>query len=113
MFAVIYKFKLKSAQEKQYQEHWHKIANFFIQSRGAIGSCLHKGEDGLWIAYSRWPDKATRDASWPGDDLPNNDFPEDIRHSIEIMQAIKKENSGMNDDYEEFCLTVVADLLCT
>lgn len=113
MFAVIYKFKLKPSQEELYQYHWHKIAHFFIECRGAIGSCLHKGENGLWIAYSRWPDKATRDASWPGDESPNHNLPEDIGNSIKIMQAIKKENSGMENDYEEFSLNVVDDLLCT
>lgn len=113
MFAVIYKFKLKPSQEKQYQEHWHKIAEFFIKNRGAIGSCLHKGEDNLWIAYSRWPDKATRDASWPGDESPNNNLPEDICNSIQVMQTINKENSSMDKDYEEFCLTIVDDLLLT
>jgi hypothetical protein len=111
-FAVIYKFKLKPDQEQIYQDHWHKIASFFIESRGAIGSCLHKGEGNYWLAYSRWPDKATRDASWPGDNDPNNTLPEDIYESIQIMQAIKKENSILDNAYEEFCLNVVEDLLC-
>ena len=38
MFAVIYKFKLKPSQEELYQLHWQKIASYFIESRGAIGS---------------------------------------------------------------------------
>jgi hypothetical protein len=111
MFAVIYKFKLKPAQEELYQHHWNKIANFFIKHRGATGSCLHKGDNGLWVAYSRWPDKKTRDASWPGEKSPNNELPEDIKHSIQIMQTIKKENSELEADYEEICLNVINDLL--
>lgn len=111
MFAVIYKFKLKPSQEELYQHHWHKIADFFIKNCGAIGSCLHKGEDGLWVAYSRWPDKRTRDASWPGEESPHNELPEKIRQSIQIMQAIKQENSDLKDSYEEICLHVVNDLL--
>ena len=111
MLAVIYKFKLQSHQEVLYQHHWNKIAQFFIEHRGAIGSVLHKGDAGLWIAYSRWPDKATRDASWPGEESPNKDLPEDIGNSIKLMQAIKKENSHLIDDYEEICLDVVSDLL--
>ena len=115
MFAVIYKFKLKPAQEELYQYHWHKIAHFFIEHRGAIGSCLHKGDKGLWVAYSRWPDKQTRDASWPGEKSPDKTLPEDIRHSIQIMQTIKKENKDLEEAYEEICLEVVNDLLgiCT
>jgi hypothetical protein len=111
MFAVIYKFKLKPEQEELYQSHWHKIASFFKENCGAIGSCLHKGENGLWIAYSRWPDKSTRDAAWPGDDRPNNDFPQDIYNSIKTMQVIQKENSEFESSYEEFCLKLIDDLL--
>ena len=113
MFAVIYKFKLQPHQEETYLLHWKKIANFFIKHRGAIGSCLHKGDDGIWVAYSRWPDKATRDASWSGEPTPISDLPEDIRASIQIMQVIKEENCTLGYDYDELCLTVVEDLLLT
>lgn len=111
MFAVIYRFKLKPHQEAVYQECWSIIVNYFIEKRGAIGSCLHKGKDGLWVAYSRWPDKATRDASWPGDDEPNQELSTDIREVILKMQAIKEENHDL-EQYEEICLEVVEDKLC-
>ncbi len=110
MFAVIYRFKLKPHQEEIYQAYWHKIATYFMTKRGAIGSCLHKGKDNLWVAYSRWPDKATRDASWPGDDAPNAELPQDIRETIKHMQDIKKDNEDL-ETYDEICLDVVEDLL--
>ena len=87
MFAVIYRFKLKPHQEKSYQQYWNIIAHYFIEQRGAIGSCLHKGEDSLWVAYSRWPDRATRDAAWPGDNAPNEQLPDNIREVIKKMQG--------------------------
>jgi hypothetical protein len=52
MFTVIYQFRLKSHQETTYKECWNKIVNYFLEKRGAIGSCLHKGKDGLWVARS-------------------------------------------------------------
>lgn len=110
MFAVIYRFRLKSHQESTYKECWDKIVNYFIESRGAIGSCLHKGADGLWVAYSRWPDKATRDASWPGDNDPSNELSKEIRDVILKMQAIKEENQDL-EQYEEIYLDVVQDML--
>lgn len=110
MFAVIYRFKLKAHQETIYQQYWHTIATYFTQKRGARGSCLHKSSDGLWVAYSRWPDKATRDAAWPGDDAPNDELPQDIRDTIQKMQAIKKENQDL-EKYDDICLDVVDDLL--
>lgn len=110
MFAVIYRFQLKPHQEASYKQDWLKIVNHFMEKCGAIGSCLHKGPDGLWVAYSRWPDKATRDASWPGDNAPAAELPEDIRLAINNMQAIKTANIDL-EQYDEICLDVVEDLL--
>ncbi|HET9844083.1 MAG TPA: hypothetical protein VFP93_05450 [Gammaproteobacteria bacterium] len=75
-----------------------------------MGSCLHKGNDSLWVAYSRWPDKATRDAAWPGDNASNKELPKDIRDTIQKMQALKEENHDL-ENYDEICLEVVEDLL--
>lgn len=110
MFAVIYRFILQPHQEKTYQSSWHKIANYFIEKRGALGSCLHKGADGLWVAYSRWPNKATRDASWPGENAPNEELPADICEAILNMQKIKSDNDNL-EQFDEICLEVVADKL--
>lgn len=110
MFAVIYRFKLKPHQETIYKECWEKIVNYFIEKRGAIGSCLHKGTDGLWVAYSRWPDKATRDASWPGENEPSQELPQEIRDVILKIQALKEENQDL-EQYEEICLEVIEDRL--
>lgn len=110
MFAVIYRFKLQPHQEQDYPVYWRTIAEYFVEKRGAIGSALHKTEDGLWLAYSRWPDKATRDASWPGDDAPADELPEKIRETIQKMQAFKVENAHL-EKYDEICMQVVDDLL--
>jgi hypothetical protein len=108
MFAVIYQMYVKPGREQEYQEWWSKIACYFVEHRGAIGSCLHRGSDGLWLAYSRWPDKATRDASWPGDNAPSDELPEEIRQAIlGIKDCVDQERK-----YPEICLEVVEDLLC-
>jgi len=82
MFAVIYQGYLKPGREDEYQEAWSKVAKYFIEYRGAIGSCLHKTSDGLWVAYSRWPDKKTRDNSWPGENAPSEELPLEIRNAV-------------------------------
>lgn len=68
MFAVIYRGSILPGKEDEYQQAWMLVATYFKECRGALGSCLHKSETGEWIAYSRWPDKQTRDASWPKDE---------------------------------------------
>ena len=108
MFAVIYQGYLKPGREEEYLQAWHQIATYFVNHRGAIGSCLHKAEDGKWIAYSRWPDKATRDASWPtGENAPSKELP------IEIQQAILQIKDCIDQDKKlpDICMEVVRDLL--
>ena len=107
MFAAIYQVYLKDGCENEYQELWNKIASYFIECRGAIGSCLHRSQDGLWLAYSRWPDRATRDASWPGENPSSEELPEEIRNAIsKIKDCIDQERK-----LPEICLEVINDLL--
>ena len=107
MFAVIYQSYLKPGREEAFQQAWHQIANYFVTKRGALGSCLHKAEDGKWIAYSRWPDKATRDASWPLDGDPSNELPEEIRQAILMVKDCIDQDQKLPD----ICMDVVRDLL--
>ncbi len=106
MFAVIYRSFVKLDKEEQYRQNWTVVADYFIHFRGALGSCLHKADDGSWITYSRWPDRATRDASWPKEGAPSSDLPNDIRKAIlEIKDSIDQERK-----FPELCLNVVDDL---
>src|SRR5689334_7281061 len=107
MFAVLYRGYVKSGYESSYKKYWHQIASYFIEHRGALGSCLHQAEDGLWVAYSRWPDKATRDASWPGDNTIPNELPDDIRKAIVAIKHCLDEKRKLPD----ICMHVVDDLL--
>lgn len=108
MFAVIYRSYIKPELEDKYQKLWNQVASYFIQHRGAIGSCLHKTEDGIWLAYSRWPNKATRDASWSSDNTVE-DLPQLIKEAIAKM----KDCGDQNRKLPEICMEVVDDLLLT
>jgi hypothetical protein len=72
MFAVLYRGFVLPGKEQEYKKNWKIVADYFIAERGALGSTLHKTVDGQFLAYSRWPDKSTRDASW-GDTITIND----------------------------------------
>jgi hypothetical protein len=83
MFAVIYRGYVKTGHENQYINYWKTISSYFMHKRGALASTLHKAEDGMWIAYSKWPDKARRDASWPINKNPiNSELPFEIQEAI-------------------------------
>jgi len=107
MFAVIYRFYILPGKEEEYQRLWHAIATYFVEKRGALGSTLHKAEEGLWIAYSRWPDKATRDRSWPGEDAPSEELPDSVRQAIIKTKSCVDQNKKL----PEICMDVVEDLL--
>ena len=103
MFAVIYRSYLKLGKERDYQRAWRIVANHFVNHCGAIGSTLHKTDDGLWVAYSRWPNKATRDACWSTDGTVSTKFP------IEIEQAIVEIKSCLDkaQEFPEIAMDVV------
>ena len=106
-FAVIYQGYVKSGRELEYREAWRLVARYFVEQRGAIGSCLHRTTDGMWLAYSRWPDKKTRDASWPGEDAPSNELPPEIRKAVLTI----KDCLDQNRKIPEICMEVVDDSL--
>lgn len=107
MFAVIYRGYIRDGREEEYRCAWKIVARYFVERRGALGSCLHKADGGLWLAYSRWPDQKTRDASWPKEDAPSDELPPDIRKAVLII----KECLDPDRKLPEICMEVVEDLL--
>jgi hypothetical protein len=107
MFAVIYQGYIKPGKESTYREAWNTVARFFVEKRGAIGSCLHRTPDGIWLAYSRWPDEKTRNASWPGKDDPSGELPDEIHQAILTIKDCLDEERRLPD----ICMEVVDDLL--
>ncbi len=91
MFAVIYQCYVKEGREQEYCKVWNLIACYFKEKRGALGSCLHKTSDNLWVAYSRWPDQKTRDASWPSENVLQENVLQDQmpEEMIKNIRALK------------------------
>ncbi len=54
-FAVIYRWRIRTGLEEQFQQAWATITKLFMAERGALGSRLHQVDDGTWIAYAQWP----------------------------------------------------------
>jgi hypothetical protein len=69
---------------------------------------LHKTEDGMWVAYSRWPDQATRDASWPRDkENINAEIPADIQEAIRGLKQCLDEDR----QFPEICMEIIEEVL--
>jgi len=107
MFAVIYRGYVKEGREGEYREAWNKVARFFVERRGAVGSCLHRTSEGLWVAYSRWPDKKTRDASWPVENSAATQLPPEIWNAVLTLKDCLDPERNLPD----ICMEVVDDLL--
>lgn len=106
MFAVIYQGYIKNGREAEYQDAWATVARYFVEQRGALGSCLHRTSEGMWLAYSRWPDKMTRDASWPGEKAPSSELPAEIRKAVlTIKDCLDPERL-----LPEICMEVIKEI---
>jgi len=58
-FAVVYRWRLVEGREGAFERAWARVTEGLRAERGGLGSCLHRAEDGTWVAYARWPDRAT------------------------------------------------------
>ena len=59
MFIVMFEFVPKTGKEADFLRAWPKVTQGIYLFHGSLGSRLHKDEEGRWIAYAQWPDRAT------------------------------------------------------
>lgn len=105
MFAVIYRGVVKREKEAAFRKAWYVVATFFVESRGALGSSLHKSDEGVWVAYSRWPDRKTRDASWPREEEEINEtFP------IHVKEAIQELKTCFENEEPQICMELLDEV---
>ena len=82
MFVAVYRWKLKEGREERFREGWRRRTEEIYRKCGSLGSRLHRAEDGTWVAYAQWPDRATWEAasSVPVEDT---EAPALMRESVE------------------------------
>ena len=97
MFAVIYRWEVDPAREKEFREGWHRCSSQIRRQFGSYGSRLHRSDDGLWVAYGRWPDA---DARLPYRDRLDFDPP-----SYALMQG------SISRELPEIRMQIVEDML--
>jgi len=62
-FAVIYRWRLIPGREDDFREAWAEVTRSIILERGGLGSRLHRADDGTWMAYAQWRDRACWEAA--------------------------------------------------
>ena len=61
---VIYRARIHPGKESAYVEAWSRLTQRLRSERGALGSRLHRGDDGIWYAYAQWPSAEARRAAF-------------------------------------------------
>ena len=90
-FAVIYRWRIRSGWEEQFQRAWATTTELFVAERGALGSRLHSADDGTWVAYAQWPSKQAWEASGklgPADAGVSALMAESIEESLEPILLV-------------------------
>ena len=59
MFVVIYRWRVIPGLDAQFEAGWRAGTERIAAEFGGWGSRLHRTDDGAFIAYAQWPDKAT------------------------------------------------------
>lgn len=54
-FAVLYQWQIKLGKLRQFADACADMTEALLRERGALGSRLHRSEQGTWMAYAQWP----------------------------------------------------------
>jgi len=97
MFAVIYRWRVRTGEESQFQQAWELLTREFLARAGSLGSRLHRSSDGTWVAYAQWPSRE----AWADAKIGS---PEG-KAAIESLSAVVEER------FEPILLESVADYI--
>lgn len=94
--AVLYRWRVKPGKDDDFAAAWARLTEVLRAECSALGSRLHKAEDGTYYAYARWPSKA----AWA------------VAHEEPPKSAARAIMSGaIEERFPEVHLEIVEDLL--
>lgn len=94
MFSVIYRWKIKPGMEERFAQGWTRVTAAVHENCGSYGSRLHVADDGMRVAYARWPDEQTRQRCDHGE-----------------VEGLQMMNESIDEALEEIRMTIEIDLL--
>jgi len=86
MFCVIYRWKLHSGKEAQFEKAWAEATQLIRSHQGGLGSRLHHCSNGTFIAYAQWPDQQTWEQA-SNIPLPENQIMAQMKDAIASSEA--------------------------
>jgi heme-degrading monooxygenase HmoA len=97
MFTIIYRWRVKPELESEFVEGWAEITRFYLENAdGALGSRLHRAEDGILYAYAQWRSEEHRRKAF---------------ENAPIFPASAKMKAAVEESFPEIRLEIVSDFL--
>lgn len=94
-FAVLYRWKIRPGAEAEFANAW-AVATAAFRTIGALGSRLHRADDGDFYAYAEWPSRRAWEAA---------------QHQSPVDAATAATMRNATLEFEARPLTIEADLL--
>lgn len=96
-FCVIYRWEVTEGDEELFLEAWKEVTADFRAFSGGLGSRIHLSEDGFWVAYAQWPNRA----AWEEAELKTTEG----REAMSVM------SKAISNRLEPILIEPIADLL--
>ncbi|MGA9796386.1 MAG: antibiotic biosynthesis monooxygenase family protein [Rhizomicrobium sp.] len=58
MFVAVYWWRVRPGKEEQFRAAWRRGTELIKLRFGGLGSRLHRADDGRFVAYAQWADRA-------------------------------------------------------
>lgn len=100
MFVALYRWRLIQGREAHFTDAWSAVTKYYRDNYGAVGSRLHRGDDGVYYAYAVWPTPEDREKAFAAD-------------RSAIADHRKAMASAIAESFPETILDIVADHLDT
>ena len=96
--AVLYRWRLMPGTEHTFRAAWVEGTRLIHKTCASYGARLHKGDDGLFWSYARWPSEEVRKACFD-------------RHDFFSMDCFKTMQACIAERFPEIVLTLTDDAL--
>lgn len=61
MLVILYRWRVDPERVDQFVANWSTITRHYLENCGSFGSRLHRGSDGIYYGYAKWPNSETRE----------------------------------------------------
>ena len=80
--------------EQQFVDGWERVTLAIRSECGSYGSRLHRGDDGTWFAYARWPSAEAR-----------------AQCDLQEEEGLRLMQEAIDERFSEITCELVSDLL--